>query len=233
MAALVAYLQQGGFDALFILGDLFEVWIGDDVLADDLSDPEYEAIGHVVRALKQASSKARLHVMHGNRDFLIGASFAEAAGCTLLSDPCVLDWGPQRYLLSHGDAWCLSDTDYLRFRQTVRQPDWQTHFLAQPLGQRAAMARQMREQSERRKRATLASGETFADVDDALATQWLHDTRCQRLIHGHTHRPGSHELGSGLERVVLSDWDATAQPPRLEVLSLHPDGHLKRWPVSP
>ncbi len=233
MAALVRYLQQGGFDALFVLGDLFEVWIGDDVLTDGLSDPEYEAIGHVVRALKQASSKARLYVMHGNRDFLIGPAFAEATGCTLLSDPCVLDWGQHRCLLSHGDAWCLTDTDYLQFRQTVRQADWQDRFLAQPLGQRTAIARQLREQSEQRKRATLASGAAFADVDDTLAAQWLHKTQSQRLIHGHTHRPDSHDLGNGLERVVLSDWDATAHPPRLEVMSLYPGGHLKRWPLSP
>ena len=171
--------------------------------------------------------------MHGNRDFLLGNAFADAAGCTLLSDPCVLDWGRHRCLLSHGDAWCLADTDYLQFRQTVRQTDWQDRFLAQPLGKRAAIARQLREQSEHRKRTTLASGEGFADVDNALATQWLRQTQSQRLIHGHTHRPGNHDLGDGLERVVLSDWDATALPPRLEVMSLYPDGRLKRWPLSP
>jgi len=235
-AALLRYLQQGGFDALFVLGDLFEVWIGDDVLAEaqpnTLPNAEQQTIGLVVQALRQAAAHARLYIMRGNRDFLLDDAFATATACTLLSDPCVLDWGQHRWLLSHGDAWCLTDTSYLQFRQTVRQPDWQSRFLAQPLAQRAALASQLREKSEQHKRNPLANGDAYADVDDALAAQWLRQTQCQRLIHGHTHRPGRHPLGDGLERVVLSDWDANAQPPRLEVLSLHSDGNLMRWPLN-
>ncbi len=182
--------------------------------------------------LQRTSQRADVYFMHGNRDFLVGKACAEACGVTLLPDPCVLQRGTQRWLLSHGDAWCLSDRDYLRFRATVRHPDWPSTFLAQPLAQREAMARQLRMQSQQHQRAVLDQGLAFADVDHELAAQWLRQTQSQRLIHGHTHRPGSHDLGDGLERVVLSDWDASAQPPRLEILSLYPDGHLQRWPLS-
>lgn len=194
---------------------------------------EHDSIRACVAALKQVSQRADLFLMHGNRDFLIGELFAKASGVTLLPDPSVLSQGTHRWLLSHGDTWCLADQDYLRFRETVRQPAWESRFLAQPLPEREAIARQMREQSQQHQQAIQHQGDTFADVDNALAADWLQKTGCRQLIHGHTHRPGVHPLGQGQERLVLSDWDARAHPPRLEVLTLKPDGQLERRPIKP
>ena len=135
---------------------------------------------------------------------------------TLLDDPTVLDFAGQLWLLSHGDALCLSDTDYLQFRTQVRSVQWQHEFLGKPLAERQAIARTLRTQSETRKR----SGVTYADVDGAASCDWLHTAQASTLIHGHTHRPADHELATGLRRIVLSDWDASATPPRTEVLRL-------------
>ena len=209
------------------------MWVGDDVLltADNL--PEHQFVRHCARVLQAASRRTPVYVMHGNRDFLLGGGFAQASGCQLIDDPCVLQLGSFRWLLSHGDAWCLDDTDYLAFRARVRQTEWQTAFLSEPLPAREAVARQLREQSEQRKRDTQNQGETFADVDLATAVGWLQRTDCQTLIHGHTHRPAEHDLGPGRQRLVLSDWDASATPARLEVLSIRPDGHWYRTPLKP
>lgn len=232
-SAFLDYLAAGDFDALFILGDLFEVWIGDDVLLADPTHPDHHFPHTVVSALRRASAHASLFFMHGNRDFLVGQAFAQASGMTLLPDPCVLQRGVHRWLLSHGDAWCLEDRDYLRFRDTVRQPDWQARFLAQPLPQRDAIARELRMQSQQHQQTILDRGRPFADVDATLALEWLTRTRCSQLIHGHTHRPGWHVLAEGYARIVLSDWDANAHPPRLETLSLLADDQLVRLPIQP
>jgi UDP-2,3-diacylglucosamine hydrolase len=165
--------------------------------------------------------------MHGNRDFLLGETFARACVMTLLPDTTVLDFAGQRYLLSHGDALCLGDVDYQQFRLQVRQPAWQAHFLAKPLAERQAFARGLRAQSAARKN----SGATYADVDTAAALSSLRAHGANTLIHGHTHRPGEHVLDADaqppLRRVVLSDWDAAAQPARLELLRFQA-GHAPR-----
>ena len=157
--------------------------------------------------------------MHGNRDFLFGADAAARAGCALLADPTVLHFGAQRWLLSHGDLLCLGDVDYLRFRAQVRTTSWQADFLAQPLAQRRAVARGLREQSEQRKR----SGASYADVDAGMTQDWLRTAGAATLIHGHTHKPADHQLDAGQRRLVLSDWDAAATPARAEVLRLSLD----------
>ena len=207
-------LQTTSADALFILGDLFEVWVGDDV-APTLETSSFEA--QCGRVLQATAQRLPVFFMHGNRDFLLGPAFARACGMTLLADPTVLSLGNERYLLSHGDALCLDDTDYLQFRNQVRSAGWQEAFLSQPLAQRQAIARDLRAQSESRKR----SGVAYADVDAQAARDWLQTANASTLIHGHTHRPADHDLGEGLRRIVLSDWDAGAQPPRQQVLSLH------------
>ncbi len=184
-----------------------------------------------IQALHAASRRVPVHVMHGNRDFLLGPGFAEASGCLLIEDPCVLQLGQIRWLLSHGDAWCLKDSDYLAFRARVRHPEWQTAFLSQPLAAREAIAHQLRQQSEQRKRDTHTHGETFADVDTQTAVDWLQRTGCQTLIHGHTHRPAEHDFGHGHRRIVLSDWDGSAHPPRLEILNIRADGDWCRTPL--
>ena len=209
------YLDTTPADAIFILGDLFEVWVGDDAAAL----PGFEA--QCAEVLRAASARRPVYFMHGNRDFLLGQDFAARAGITLLPDPTVLVFMQQRWLLSHGDALCLEDTEYLRFREQVRSPAWQQAVLAQPLEQRRALARSVRAQSEDRKRNPDV---VWADVDADAARDWLHQAGARTLVHGHTHRPAVHSLGDGLQRIVLSDWDADAHPPRAQVLCLSANG---------
>ncbi|KRB97759.1 UDP-2,3-diacylglucosamine hydrolase [Hydrogenophaga sp. Root209] len=227
-----AFLQRPAHeraDALFILGDLFEVWVGDDVL-DSSASTDQAFWRACADALKAFSLHTPVHFMAGNRDFLLGAEGLKACGMQGLSDPTALDFLGQHWLLSHGDALCLADTDYMRFREQVRQPIWQREFLARPLAERTAIARGLREQSEARKRSTASDPSLWADVDTTAARDSLQAAGASTLIHGHTHRPAEHTLGNGLQRVVLSDWDAAAQPPRAEVLRLDARG-LRRLPL--
>ena len=215
------YLQHTPADAVFILGDLFEVWVGDDAVSADFSAPAQTSFeNRCARVLAEAGSRLALFFMHGNRDFLVGPALMDACHATLLNDPTALTFAGQRWLLSHGDALCLDDLDYMAFRQQVRSPGWQQAFLARPLAERQAMAREMRRQSEARKR----SGMDYGDVDNDAARQWLQAANAPTLIHGHTHKPACHDLGDGLSRLVLSDWDAQASVPRAEVLRLDDSG---------
>jgi UDP-2,3-diacylglucosamine hydrolase len=211
------YLQNTRADAVFILGDLFEVWVGDDAAHAPFTPsapPNFEL--SCGQTLKAAAQRLEVFFMHGNRDFLLGEAFANRCGMTLLTDPTVLDFGGERWLLSHGDALCLDDTDYMKFRAEVRTPAWQDQFLSQDLAQRQAVARALRDNSESRKR----SGVTYADLDTAATVDWLTATQSHTLIHGHTHKPADHTLPEAKRRVVLSDWDAAARPVRAEVLRL-------------
>lgn len=205
-------------DALFILGDLFEAWVGDD----SAQEPGFEQ--DCAQVLRATAARLPVFFLAGNRDFLVGSGLAQAAGITLLPDPTVFAFGARRWLLSHGDALCLDDTDYLAFRAQVRDPAWQRAFLAQPLAARQQLARRMRSESEQMKR----SGRDYADVDGPAALQWLRDAEADVLVHGHTHKPGDHALDATHRRIVLSDWDAAATPPRLEALRLHADGRSER-----
>lgn len=209
-------------DALVILGDLFEVWVGDDALQG--SGPDADFWRACAQALREHAQDTPTYFMAGNRDFLLGRAGLEACGMQGLTDPTVLELAGQRWLLSHGDALCLSDTDYQRFRTQVRSPDWQQAFLAQPLAQRESTARELRRQSEARKQASSGDPSLWADVDTSAACQWLRSAGAATLVHGHTHRPDEHDLGDGLRRVVLSDWDLSASVPRAEVLRLGRDG---------
>jgi len=171
--------------------------------------------------LRTAAERRPVFFMHGNRDFLVGAAFAAQCKLTLLDDPTVLVLHDRRWLLSHGDLLCLEDTEYLQFRAQVRTPAWQNAFLARPLAERRALARSMRTQSEDRKRSP---GMVWADVDADAALAWLAQAGAATLVHGHTHRPATHALGDGLERIVLSDWDLTAHPARAQLLCLSSAG---------
>lgn len=216
--AWVRYLDQTRADAVLILGDLFEVWVGDDGLDGDDEDARFER--ECIEKLQAAGQRCALYFLHGNRDFLLGAEAARRAHCNLLDDPTVLAFGGERWLLSHGDALCLDDREYLAFRAQVRTKTWQQAFLAQPLAQRRHIARGLRQHSEERKR----SGVSYADVDAPMARTWLQSAHAPTLIHGHTHKPADHDLGQGLTRHVLSDWDAGAKPLRAEVLRLSLQG---------
>lgn len=210
-------------DAIFILGDLFEVWVGDDALQADPAG--FDAA--CVQVLFEAARQRPVFFMHGNRDFLVGRACLDACGVTFLPDPTVLQFAGQRWLLSHGDALCLDDVDYLQFRAVVRSPQWQQDFLAKPLAERQHIARGIRSQSESRKR----SGAVYADVDANAAVAWLLAAQASTLVHGHTHRPARHDLGQGLQRWVMTDWDASAQPARGEWLRLSAAG-VQRLPLA-
>ncbi|MFT4241462.1 MAG: UDP-2,3-diacylglucosamine diphosphatase [Acidovorax sp.] len=222
VAAWRRYLQTTDADALFILGDLFEVWVGDDAIH---SPGSFEA--QACADLRAAAQRLPVYFMHGNRDFLAGAAFLAHCGITGLADPTVLAFHGQRYLLSHGDLLCLDDVDYQRFRVQARSAEWQQRFLSQPLSTRRTQARGIRQESEAKKQ----SGAPYADVDGPAAVQWLRAAQAATLIHGHTHRPAEHVLAPGLRRVVLSDWEPDASPPRGDVLRLSPQG-LERLPVA-
>lgn len=214
-------------DALFILGDLFEVWVGDDLLEADPTG--FEAA--CMQVLRETAHQRPVYFMHGNRDFLVGRACLDACDVTLLDDPTVLQFAEQRWLLSHGDALCLEDVDYLQFRAMVRSPQWQQEFLAKPLPERQHIARAIRSQSENRKRSEVV----YADVDTGAAIAWLQAARAKILVHGHTHRPARHALDNGLDkslqRWVLSDWDVCVNPPRGELLYLSATG-VQRVPLD-
>jgi UDP-2,3-diacylglucosamine hydrolase len=205
------YLLNTTAEAVFILGDLFEVWVGDDVLSLEGGFEQQCAA-----VLRIAAATRDIYILPGNRDFLMGSALMAACGGTLLQEPCVLAFAGECWLLVHGDAQCLDDTDYMQFRAQVRSPDWQRDFLAKPLTERTAIARGIRSQSEARKH----SDTVYADVDCGAATDLLNTADARYMVHGHTHRPAKHDLGGGRERLVLSDWDLCAGPPRAEVLRL-------------
>jgi UDP-2,3-diacylglucosamine hydrolase len=204
------YMRDTSADAVFILGDLFDVWVGDDAAQEPGLAADCAAV------LQAAAAHAAIFFMHGNRDFLLGDGFLRACRATLLHDPTVLGFGNRRWVLTHGDALCLADTDYMKFRSEVRDPGWQRDFLSRPLAERKAIGSDLRRQSEARK----GTGIEYAEVDAAAASAWLEAADAQVLIHGHTHRPADHSLGPARGRTVLSDWDSRAQPPRQQVLRL-------------
>lgn len=208
-------------DAVFILGDLFEAWVGDDARLRGFEQ-------RCLDVLAEASLGRRLAFMPGNRDFLVGNAMRRDCGLMGLPDPTVLEaWG-RRALLSHGDALCLADTEYQAFRREVRGERWQDGFLGRPLEERLEVAAAIRRESQARRRF---DGAADADIDVATAVGWLHAMGAAELVHGHTHRPGSESLAPGFKRHVLSDWDLD-HADRAEVLRLTRDGFERRPPAS-
>lgn len=212
------YMRTTAADALFILGDLFEVWVGDDVLQQEAFEQDCAVV------IRELSGRTPVFFMHGNRDFLVGQAFLTACGATWLADPTILIFQQQRWLLAHGDALCSDDTDYLVFRHQVRGSQWQQTFLAKPLADRKLIARSLRQQSQTQHDVRKKAGIADAEVNAIAASELLKHTNAKTLIHGHTHKPAEHSLGNGLQRVVLSDWDATASPKRAQVLRLSSTG---------
>ena len=214
--------EARGADALYILGDLFEAWVGDD-------DPSEAGAIVAARLRALSDSGVPVHFIRGNRDFLLGTDYARRVGMRLLPDPCVVMLYGEPTLILHGDLLCTDDVAYQQFRRQVRTPEWQAAFLARPLAERQAMARQMREHSE----AHHAAQGVYAHIDAQLARRWLAEAGATTLIHGHTHQPGDHALGTDaagrpLTQVVLSDWHVTAAERRLQVLRLTPTDGLQR-----
>lgn len=223
-AAFAAHLLNTPADAVVLLGDVFEFWVG-----DDQRHLPFER--QCLDVLTRAARRLHLAFMAGNRDFLAGDALREACGWQVLGDPTVLQAFGRSWLLTHGDELCLADTEYQRFRALSRGDAWQRDFLAQPLSARLAQATAARAASEARKRETGIDPELWADVDPDAAAAWLRATGAATLVHGHTHRPGTETLEPGLDRQVLSDWDLD-HGSRAEVLRLSARGLERLPPVS-
>jgi UDP-2,3-diacylglucosamine hydrolase len=198
----IAFLEDKArtAEALYILGDFFEYWIGDD----DLGEPFNAVVAGLLADLTQRGVPVSL--MHGNRDFLIGERFCAATGAKLLQDPVVETIQGEKTLLVHGDTLCTDDLDYQAWRRKARDPAFQADFLAKPLPERRRAVGQMREKS---KQVVQEKTAEIMDVNDEAVRQALRRHGVRRLIHGHTHRPGRHALevdGQRCERWVLPDW---------------------------
>jgi len=185
--------------ALYILGDLFEAWIGDDD-----PDPHHAECRNAMHALRDSGVAG--YIMHGNRDFLIGETFCRDSGFALLPDPVVIDLLGQPTVLTHGDSMCIDDVDYQAFRRQVRDPQWQAQFLSQPLAARQAFARQARAESQSAQRGKSME---IMDVSAGEVANAFREHNVRLMIHGHTHRPGIHLYsvdGRTCQRIVLGDW---------------------------
>jgi UDP-2,3-diacylglucosamine hydrolase len=182
-------------EALYILGDLFEAWLGDDLIA-----PEAQSILDALRFLSEGGTP--VYVMHGNRDFLIGKRFAELSGATLLDDPYLLNLYGTPTLLMHGDLLCTDDLPYHEMRKMLRSPPWIKEFLGKSAEERIAFAHSLRERS---KKETGQKDEAIMDVNRDTVKEYVERYGISRIIHGHTHRPAIHHE-EGLERCVLGDW---------------------------
>ncbi|MGY6563172.1 MAG: UDP-2,3-diacylglucosamine diphosphatase [Halomonadaceae bacterium] len=212
-----------GVDALYILGDFFEAWIGDDLL--DHADQDPSGTGklalRVAAALRRLSDEGtQIYLMHGNRDFLLGHRFAAACGAKLVTDPAVLRFADEPVLLMHGDSLCTRDEAYMTFREQARNQAWQEQVLAMPLADRLQLAAALRQQSGE---ATSNKAEDIMDVTPEEVVRTMRDYGVTTLIHGHTHRPAVHELEVGdlpARRIVLGDW----QPGRGWEIEIGPDG---------
>ena len=199
----VLHEAQMQADALFILGDLFEYWAGDD-------DLESSAVSPVLKVLAAATNSGLpIYFQHGNRDFLFGVKAAEYTGLSLLADECVIELGQQRVLLMHGDTLCTDDLEYQQFRQQVRDPGWQAVFLSKPLNERHATIARLRAHSEDRK-ARMA--ESIMDVNPAAVQAVMQRHHVNTLVHGHTHRPARHIQPDASIRWVLPDWEYDEMP---------------------
>lgn len=200
--AFLHFLEQKakGAEALYVLGDLFEAWVGDD-------DDAALARQSIAAFRRLADSGTALYFLHGNRDFLLGERFAKETGGTLLNDPCKIDLYGTPTLLMHGDSLCTADTEYQQLRLQLRSTQWQQQLLSQPLAARRQLAEQLRMASSE---ATSNKAEDIMDVTPGEVIKALSENNCTRLIHGHTHRPARHALtvhGKSAERIVLGDWD--------------------------
>jgi UDP-2,3-diacylglucosamine hydrolase len=205
-------------ERLYLLGDLFEYWAGDD----DMDAPYHQMIVQALRDLSDAGTA--IFWIAGNRDFLIGNAFAAATGCQLLPDPSLIHLAGHAIAITHGDALCTDDVGYMQFRQMVRQSQWQQTFLQQPLAQRKAIIEGMRINSKSEQKSK--SAEIMDAHPDAISALFKQQ-QVAIMIHGHTHRPARHQHSEGL-RYVLPDWecDTAAQKLRGGWLAIHQDGHF-------
>jgi UDP-2,3-diacylglucosamine hydrolase len=208
--------------ALYLLGDLFEYWAGDD----DIASPYPRRIVDAIRGL--SNDGVAVYWMAGNRDFLVGQGFAKATGVTLLPDPTIVDFDGKPVILSHGDAACTDDAAYMQFRALVRSQTWQEQFLSTSLAERKSAIEVMREQSKAALRDKPAE---IMDVNEKEIAALFKQAQSRVLIHGHTHRPAAHRYGEGevtQTRYVLPDWDCEAKPARGGWISIDFNGVVRR-----
>lgn len=226
-AAFLRFLKQHAMQTgrLYLLGDIFEYWAGDD----DLTSPFPQQI---VQALRQVSDAGvALFWIGGNRDFLVSNAFAAATGATLLADPHVFEHASKRYLITHGDALCTDDIAYQQFRAQVRQPEWQAAFLARPLEERKAIIATMRKQSQQHQQEQMKQSEMIMDVNPDAVADLFASSQAHIMIHGHTHRPAMHRHGENV-RYVLSDWDRDGSKLRGDWFALMTNGEIKRFDTA-
>ena len=194
---------------LYVLGDLFEAWIGDDCLAPEnaANNPNAAMYQSVIDSFKHyAENHGELFFMHGNRDFLLGQDFEKMTKGKLLDEPTFVNWHGKKTALMHGDSLCTDDVAYQQFRDMVRNPAWQSEFLAYPMAKRVEIANSLRQQS---KQAQTEKSNEIMDVNQQAVEDFFSEHQIDCLIHGHTHRQATHELiidGVAKQRVVLSDW---------------------------
>ncbi|WP_409267660.1 UDP-2,3-diacylglucosamine diphosphatase [Massilia sp. BHUDP2] len=205
-------------ERLYLLGDIFEYWAGDD----DVDEPFHQQVASAIRAVSAAGTA--VYWLAGNRDFLVGPGFAEAAGLSLLEEPHVISAGGKRIALVHGDAQCTADLKYMAFRAQVRDRAWQQQFLGMPLAQRKAIIAGLREGS---REAQAGKSYEIMDVTPSSVEALFDAADATVIIHGHTHRPAMHESGGRL-RYVLPDWELDAEPRRGGWIELAHDGTLTR-----
>jgi UDP-2,3-diacylglucosamine hydrolase len=215
-------------ESVFILGDLFEYWVGDDAF---LHSPFQQEVKH---ALANLATKTKIYYVHGNRDFLIGSTFLKNTGMTLLHDPALIEIAQQQYIVSHGDSLCTADIGYQVFRHWVRKPWLQKLFLQLPLGWRRAIANHLRTSSytkyQRAAKASRQKNRIRTDVTQEACAALIKQYSCNRLIHGHTHLPAHHQEQLGelaWDRWVLSDWDLDhpeSTAPRASALQINSQG---------
>jgi UDP-2,3-diacylglucosamine hydrolase len=223
-AAFFAFLKDRAMaaESLYLLGDLFEYWAGDD----DLETLHPQLVARALRAVSDAGVK--VYWIGGNRDFLVGGGFAEAAGLSLLAEPHVTDIGGHRIALVHGDAQCTGDVKYMQFREQVRTPQWQQQFLSLPLAKRKEIIAGLREGS---REAQSGKAYEIMDVTPQAIDELFEATGADVIIHGHTHRPAVHQYGER-KRYVLPDWDLDAEVPRGGWIAIDSDGAIIRHDVG-
>ena len=220
--AFISFIEGTASKAerLYVLGDFFEAWIGDD--------DESDLTSLVKKTLVKLSKSTEIYAMHGNRDFLIGSRFAEEANLVLIDDPKKEEMFNQSVLLMHGDLLCTDDVDYQSFRETTRDPSWRKEFLSKPISERKKIAKELRTIS---KEATGRKKEDIMDVSQNEVFRIMEEFSVNLLIHGHTHRPSTHRIsvnGIPAKRIVLGDWDNHGWFIWMDANSCE----LKKFPIS-
>lgn len=226
--AFFDFLHQHAMHArqLYLLGDIFEYWAGDD----DIASPFNQRVIAAIRAISDAG--VLVFWIAGNRDFLVGANFAKASGLTLLPDPFVATIAGQRITLAHGDAQCTDDLAYMAFRKQVREQAWQAQFLAMPLAQRKTIIEGLRNDSRLQQQS---KSYTIMDVNAASIDSLLHSTGTYIMIHGHTHHPARHVVTQGEHtqiRYVLPDWECDAPDQRGGWIGIDRTGIIRRFALD-